>query len=220
MGCVFSNKKQIISKPEKNTNNTNNIKINDTDEFNYLMNKINDSNPKYEIINNDNSRNIIFNTRRFLQKIIIIVHNFLLLNTEYSNYEHSDSKEFDNIYKLKCIKSNKNEISYKLDSYKFTFIFLNYERVNLHIHFKNHVFNQNVYAIKNKINGEQLIKKYVSNIDFCTFTNLNYSLNGYFDWSKNFSYKQSTFNINCLNNLIEVFVIVPIDLHERQHIYF
>jgi len=97
-----------------------------------------------------------------------------------------------------------------MSSYRFTFIILDYENVNLHINFTNHIYNVIQYTNKNNLDGETLIKNYVKNIEFCSFTNMEYSLHGYFDWSISTYYKQSVFNMNNFNDNIKVYIIVPI----------
>ena len=70
------------------------------------------------------------------------------------------------------------------------------------------------------MDGETLIKNYVKNIEFCSFTNMEYSLHSYFDWSISTYYKQSVFNMNNFNDNIKVYIIVPmITKNLKQQLY-
>lgn len=206
MGCYLS----------KNKKKYNNTKINSLESINlipyeykspllYHQNII-----KYKLIKNNFTKKTFFQTIKYLKNFIINIHKSLLLNTDYSNYDlESDTREIK-LFKIKCIKAENNVYIFRMSSYKFTFIILDYTNVNLHIHFTNHVYNVIQFGNKNKLNGEILIKNYVKNIEFCSFTNMDYSLHGYFDWSISTYYKQSVFNMNYFNDAIEVYVIVPI----------
>lgn len=208
MGCFFSNNKNLnnTTKPKNNSLETTNL-------FRYDYSHpllLNENNIKYKLIKNKFTKKNLFQTIKYLKNFIVNIHKSLLLNTNYSIYDlQSDIREIK-VLKIKCIKAEKNEYVFIMSSYRFTFIILDYRNVNLHIHFTNHIYNVVQYTNKNNLDGESLIKNYVKNIEFCSFTNMEYSLNGYFDWSISTYYKQSVFNMNNFNDNIKVYIIVPI----------
>lgn len=206
MGCFFSNNKKI-NKIDFISQNKN-IEFNDTKPF---INKgtFNNNFIKYKLIKNKLTKNTSLTIIKYLKKIIVNIHKSLLLNTDYSNFD-LDKNTNVILFKIKCIKIDKNEYIFNLESYNFTFIILDYINVNLHIHFLNYVYNLEQFNKKNIIDSEILIKKYVKDIEFCTFLNMDFSLHAYFDWSWSSSYKQSIFNMNNFNNNIEVYIILPI----------
>jgi len=206
MGCFLSNNKTKYNNRKSNSLESINLIKYEYKRPVILYNNI----IKYKLIKNKFTKKTIFQTIKYLKKFIVGVHKSLLLNTDYSNYDlQSDTREIK-LLKIKCIKADNNEYIFIMSSYKFTFIILDCTNVNLHIHFTNNIYNVFHFENKNKLDGEKLIKNYVKNIEFCSFTNMDYSLHGYFDWSISTYYKQSVFNMNYFNDAIEVYVIVPI----------
>ena len=185
-------------------------------EFNNLQNKNKQNNiykSKYKFTNRNKLQIFNIYTIKNIKKNIIKIHSNLLLNTEYSNFNIDTSDYYQKTYKIKCEYSSEKEIIFRLDDYKLNLIFLDNENINIHIYFMNQIFNNEIYKLKNNIKGDELIKKYLNNIDFCTYKNLIYSIIGYFDWSYNLIYKDCIFNMNCFDNKIETYLIVPIRLY-------
>lgn len=218
MGCFFSNNKKLNNNVKPNNNSFESINLIKYDYKHPLT--LNHNNIKYKLIKNKFTKKNLFQTIKYLKIFIVNVHKSLLLNTNYSIHDlESDIREIK-LLKIKCIKAEKNEYVFKMSSYRFTFIILDYENVNLHINFTNHIYNVIQYTNKNNLDGESLIKNYVQNIEFCSFTNMEYSLHGYFDWSISTYYKQSIFNMNNFNGCVEVYIILPITTKNlKQQLY-
>lgn len=218
MGCFFSNNKQLNNNVNPKNNSFEYINLISYDTKRPTL--FDENNIKYKLIKNKFITIKLFQTIKYLKNFIVNIHKSLLLNADYSIYDlESDIRDIK-ILKIKCIKAEKNEYVFKMSSYMFTFIILDDRNVNLHIHFTDNIYNIIQYSNKNNLDGETLIKNYVQNIEFCSFTNMEYSLHGYFDWSISTYYKQSIFNMNKFNENIEVYIIVPITTKNLKQLIY
>lgn len=198
MGCNFSNNKS-------NTNEHINNSINDISENSSYIEK---TEPLYKLKYNPHNFSLKF-MRTYFRHIISYIHKTIFLNTSYDICTYNN---IYNIYKIKYVKHEQNEIKFILNKYSISFYYHRDTTCSIHIVFLDDSFNKNLFALKNNIGIYTFVNNYLKNIEFTTFENLNYSINGYFDFPNNIIKEKCQFNINCLNKKIETFILIPLVL--------